>query len=492
MRIVFNDWAPDRENYMQPVTEAENVWPDAVGFAPALDFVPWALNQITGTTPNSTYGTRGTAGESVTLVGATSKIFEVTESYTADITTTSGITGSGPWDFTTFRDNVIAVRTGSPPIATPLTTVPLADFAAVTGSPPGGAETIGYVRDFLVLGATLESGTKYPNRVRWSGFNNFNTWGSDLSTQADFQDMRSDFGEVRKIVAGTDGYIFQEDAITRMSYVGPPVIFRFDQMSRTIGAQSGKSVVWSKDWCFFYSKGGFKKLDLVNGQIVDIGLNRVDEWFRKKTQLPFNSAEPHAAIDVRRQLVFWAFRDWDGTDPGATVDNDHNTVLIYHYELDRWAYMLVDTKLIGPGELSNDIADIRDNSTFVIQDTDTGYDLGFFDGFDPVGAVGDVVLASRIKTGIYGDDNQLMYIDGSRPIIETNAGEAPVVTSKCNYRNNLLHSDQSGTTGNITVNSRGRADFRVSARYVRFDVRTTGKFRRITGLEYNPRKSGGR
>lgn len=49
-------------------------------------------------------------------------------------------------------------------------------FADLAGSPPK-ARRITVVGDFIVMGNLDEGGTQYPNRVRWSGFNNSEAWG---------------------------------------------------------------------------------------------------------------------------------------------------------------------------------------------------------------------------------------------------------------------------------------------------------------------------
>ena len=83
------------------------------------------------------------------------------------------------------------------------------------------------VRDFVMLGSLTEGSTEYQYRVRWSGFNDSTDWTTDPGgTQADFQDLEAQYGEVMAIVGGEYATIFQQRAITRLTYVGPPAIFQ--------------------------------------------------------------------------------------------------------------------------------------------------------------------------------------------------------------------------------------------------------------------------
>ena len=55
------------------------------------------------------------------------------------------------------------------------------------------------------------------------------------ATQADFQDL-PDGGNVTGLVGGEYALIFQETSVRRMTYEGPPIIFRIDKIANDIGA----------------------------------------------------------------------------------------------------------------------------------------------------------------------------------------------------------------------------------------------------------------
>ena len=100
------------------------------------------------------------------------------------------------------------------------------------GSPPR-ANTCAKVNDFLVLGG--DATNLVPNRVTWSGFNDPEAWtvGAD---QSDFQDLPVPSLIIKIVpIDNNSAIIFQEKIITRMTYVGVPLIFEFEEIAENIG-----------------------------------------------------------------------------------------------------------------------------------------------------------------------------------------------------------------------------------------------------------------
>src|SRR4029077_2402588 len=109
-------------------------------------------------------------------------------------------------------------------------------------------------------------------RVRWSAINNANSWTADPTTLAGYQDLLGEGGWIQKIVGGEQGgYVIQEHAIWRMTFVGSPLIFQFDKVKTGIGAYAPQSVVSFQGMIFFLANDGFYMFDGSN--IIPIGLN---------------------------------------------------------------------------------------------------------------------------------------------------------------------------------------------------------------------------
>jgi hypothetical protein len=127
----------------------------------------------------------------------------------------------GFYRFTQFGNLAIAVNGIDAPQKFNLSSS--TNWEALGGSPPIGT-FITTVRDFVLMGKIGST----PQRIQWSPINNAEgTWGSVAATQADFQDL-PDGGNVTGLVGGEYGVIFSETAIRRMTYEGPPTVFRLD------------------------------------------------------------------------------------------------------------------------------------------------------------------------------------------------------------------------------------------------------------------------
>ena len=102
--------------------------------------------------------------------------------------------------------------------------------ASGSGTVPSKFRTSGVIRDFLVTG-NIENAK---NRVAWSGINDISTWEAGVSS-SDTQDLPGSGGQVVAITSGEVGYVFRQDQIIRMDFVGGATIFRFSVISLEIG-----------------------------------------------------------------------------------------------------------------------------------------------------------------------------------------------------------------------------------------------------------------
>jgi hypothetical protein len=180
------------------------------------------------------------------------------------------------------------------------------------------------VRDFVVSGYVNDS-TVRPNRVQWSALGDESSWANSATTQADFQDI-PDGGAVVGITGGEFGLVFMDRSIHRMSYVGSPLVFQFDNISRNQGCYEANSIIQYGGTSFFLSDNGFYACD--GQQIIPIGNEKVNRYFfddAEESLLPLMSA----AIDPFRKLVIWAY----ASNSSATVDK----FLIFNYEIGKWS-----------------------------------------------------------------------------------------------------------------------------------------------------------
>jgi hypothetical protein len=322
-KLTFGEWMPDQPGISGALSDAKNVVSQAIGYGPlpsAAIFSQAAdenlITLVAGKTP---------ASATKLFVAGTTKIYDVTGvGVLTNVSKTGGYAPNANEDrfrFTQFGNVIIGTNNNNPMQAFTLgTSTAFADLAA--GAPICKFLTV--VRDFVVTAFTTESSTVYPSRVRWSGINDETTWGSSQVTQADFQDI-PDGGQIVGIRGGEFGLVFLEKGISRMSYIGTPFIFQFDNISRNKGCIAAGSIAQVQGICFFLSDDGFYMCD---GQTVQgIGSEKIDRWFFENAdEAAFDSMS--ASIDPVRKLVIWNFRTLFA----------QRQLIIYNFRTQKWTY----------------------------------------------------------------------------------------------------------------------------------------------------------
>ena len=327
----------------------------------------------------------------------------------------------GNWRFTQFGALAIAVDGVSTPQKFNLSSG--TNFEDLGGSPPA-ASFIGTVSDFVVLAKIGNT----RQRVQWSGFNNAEApWTSDPSTQADLQDL-PDGGEVTGFVGGDIGRVFQENAIRRMSYEGPPTVFRFDKIANDLGCSVPNSIASVSDRDFFLHKSGFHML-LGAQQVVPIGRDKVDVTFWGEFD-ESNQSRCSSAIDPVRGLYVMAY-------PAHGSSGTPNRLLIYEWSKQRWTRAFVTCELIFSGVSQQSVTlEGLDSYSATLEGLPYSLDSSFWSGalsmllygFDTdhkSGSFSGQTLEATIDTGEFNPGNgSRSVIRGLRPLID---GGSPTI-----------------------------------------------------------------
>lgn len=333
-RIPLAKWTPDLFGLANPgQTDVKNVYATGSGYSPLK-----ALSVISTTGLNAkalgAISAQDSTGTTQTFAGDTSKLYKLTGATFADVSKAGGYTVSGTerWEAAQYGQRVIFTQIAAPPQKFDLGSSSL--FADLAGSPPQ-ARHIAVVRDFVVLGNTTNS----PQEVRWSGFNDSEGWSAGVN-QSDAQTLQGG-GWIQGIVGGEVGYIFQERAITRMTYIGPPLYFQFDLVEDKRGLAAPGSLIRTGSQMYFYAQDGFYMKD---GDSVSqsIGNQRVDDWFAAHIQ-PNTINSVTAGIDPANKLIFWSFLSTD-----AANLSHPDTVLIYNWQNEEFTYAKIDHELVFP------------------------------------------------------------------------------------------------------------------------------------------------
>ncbi len=384
-RIAFKDWLPDQPSILDAVSEANNVIPLAIGYGPFKSPVDYSGNASENLT--NVYATKVDNDVSV-FAGSLTKLYKLdtTDLTLDDVSKSGGYTGVNRWQFIQFGNYALAAN-GSEKIQYYDVNVSTL-FADLAASAPV-AKYVTVVRDFVV-GANIGAGTN-PSRVQWSDINDPTDWTSGAGSQSDFQDI-PDGGDITGITGGEFGIVFLEKAIVRMSYIGSPLFFQFDTISRNIGCIEGGSIAQYGGVTYFLSDDGFYSCDGQN--IIGIGAEKVDRYFYANANIG-DIDTISAAVDPERNLVTWNY---------TTVSGDR-ALLIYNYETKKWCEADTDVNYLstlatsGTSLESIDAAYNVTAGSFVVGKSYTIRSLGTTN-YTLIGAVANTVGVLFTATGV--------------------------------------------------------------------------------------------
>lgn len=333
VNIPLGEWLPDLPAALNPGCEvANNVLPSAIGYEPFSGLVgqdETVSGQVFGAKQIFDNG-----GNSMIVGGTATSLFVRRSSFT----TTTGYSNIGTgeaWDFAQFNDYVIATANANVPQY--LTDV---DSDNTWSDLPGSAPTAkrcARVGEFLMLGHV----SNVPTKIQWSHYNDPTaSWEASRLTQAGSAILPVEDGPIQRIVGGRYATIFQQRAITRLSYVGPPTVFKSDVVTTERGAVAPFAVVPVGYLTFFLAQDGFF---VTNGASVEpIGGQKVNKWFFATVDQA-TIKEVHGAVDWQNRCVIWAFRE--------AGSNNNNRLIIYNYIDGKWSTATVDTGWIFSSSL---------------------------------------------------------------------------------------------------------------------------------------------
>ena len=476
--LMFGENSPDQPALGASVTVAKNCIPQAQSYRAARDLS--ALSDALDGTALASIWAQASDENYYIFAGDATKLYQLNMSTTnwANVSQAGNYTATD-WAMAQWGDRVIAVSKDEATQYFDMGTSTL--FADLAGSPPK-AKCIGVVRDFVVLG-NVDDGTNRPNRVVWSGFNNSELWTPSLATQSDYQDLQGRGGAIQAIVPGEYGLIFQEFAITRMTYQGPPTIFRFDEVSRDRGTNAPKSVCWQGTDVYFWATDGFYHIG-ANG-LEPIGNEKIDRFVAND----FDTSMPNkfqGKVDIQKKLVVWTY---------PSLELNTQRMVVYRWDLGRWATIDLDVKLLAESKgfsFNLDTLDILlddiDSDSFPIDSSlysDAPLYLGGFDSDNKLGIFAGSRLTGTIETGEFSAPNgKRVNVTSVRPISDG------TVTLYAGTRDNQNDTYSYGT--GKTENTNGEFDFRTSSRYHRFKASISGAFEHAQGIEIFYREEGRR
>jgi hypothetical protein len=474
MRVNFGEWLPDQPGVAGALVEALNVIPQQVGYGPLSAPSEWSnaasesLNQVVSAT--------STDESNTVFAGGETKLFKLgTNRNLTDVSKAGGYTtpSDQKWRFAQFGNRLIAANGGDRLQGWLLgTSTAFADLGAAAPK----SRYVTTVRDFVVAG--FNNGTTvYPNRVEWCALGDETSWTPSATTQADYQDI-PDGGHVKGLTGGEFGLVFMDRAVVRMSYVGSPLVFQFDTISRGLGCMEAGSVVQYAGSSFFLSDDGFY---VCNGQTVQsISVEKIDRWFFNTVDISQLSTMS-AAVDPLKNLVIWAFKTVDQT----------TALLIYNFNLSKWSHAEVTLDSIA-------------SSTAITTSSSSGLTLEQLDAYGSIDTLPasldsfGYTVTSNLLTGTIG--TKIAAFSGSNltasiitPDLSMNDMPSvvtlvrPVIDSgSCSVQINSrkrLNQQTDFTGSTYSSNSDNRIGLRSAGTYHRLNVIPSGVWTSAVGLD---------
>jgi len=456
-KLTFGEWMPDQPSVSGALTDAKNVVSQAIGYGPFPTPVTFSTSNAAENL-TSLYAAKKPNGDTELFAAGASKIYTVTGVGAITQVKTGMTTGANDRvRFTQFGKTVITTNNADKLQAWTLGTS--TSFADLSATAPI-AKFITVVRDFVVCANTLET-TQQQYRVRWSALNNETDWTEDVTTQSDYQDI-PDGGQIVGIRGGEFGLVFLERAIHRMTYVGTPFIFQFDNISRNKGCMVSGSIAQYQGITFFLSDDGFYMCDGQN--VTTIGAEKVDRFFLQDAS-ESDYGTMSAAVDPIRKLVIWNYKSVNGT----------RNLLIYNFKTQKWTYGDAGTDFLSEASTATVTLEQLDSLSASIDALTTSLDSPLYIG-------GKYFLGGTLATRVmsFTGVNQTAVISTgdldigansvvtlARPIVDNGSATVAIASRT------LLNQGVSFNTA-VAASTENRVSLRSAGRYHRLKVTPTG------------------
>lgn len=488
--IAFGEWTPDQPDRKSGANEALGVISVGGHYAPFPTLSDYAgANAASDAVCLGALGVYDTNSDGTMFFGDTSKLYKLVSRVATDISKSGGYSVGTEewWQFAQFGNYVVAVADSTAPQVYQLGVS--TEFADLGGSPPQ-ATTIAAVGDFLMMGKN--------STVYWSAFNDITDWTPDPATQAGSQSLRQEHGLIRSIIGGDYAAIFQERAIRRALYVGPPTLWDFgqDPVETRRGCVGPFSAAKWGRVIFFASEDGFYVFD---GQSsTPIGYGKVDQYFSSNLNYGYRY-KVMCGVDTIRKLVVFGFP--------SGANTKISELLIYSIQDGRWTHAYDDLDYLF--DMPVDPLTVDNFHTY---ETSDNLDTSNLDAITIDSNVFDD--RRRLLAGWRGSNHRLAtYTGANRQAIVESAEFEPSpgrrgfvsevwpiaealdsnVSVSIGYKRALSGGDVSYTQS-TAVNRVGFCPQRIDARFMRarLIVAAGAAWDRLEGVHVKSRVSGGR
>jgi hypothetical protein len=486
MQIPFGEWLPDQPKHLNPgANVANNVYHAMASYKRFPSLVNYSSNNIAANAKGGG-SFRDNSNTVYNFVANTTDIYQLDGgTFTSR---KSSLTGDDTdfFTFTQFGNYVIASNGVDAPQYYLMGTS--TNFANLSSIATSGTVPVfrmsGVVRDFLVTG----NHSTATNRIQWSGINDIATWEPGTK-QSDYQDLPGSGGQITAITSGEYGYVFRQDQIIRMDYVGGATVFRLSVISPNRGAVYGQTVCQDNRRVFFYADDGFYEIQGDN--IVPIGAEKVNRFFDLDLNKAFTDRIV-SAVDPFNQLAMWLYPSASNTSNTTGICDK---IIIYNYATQKWSTADCNASLIFSQFVGAYTVELMDIISQNLENINIALDTDFWSGGQRLLGAIDSNYKAAIFSGTANvaevETSEIEIFPGSRASI---TGVRPIVDAEATVtiktRNRL--ADTATESSSVSMNSTGINPVRQSGRYFRANVKVPSGtiFNHGQGIDITAVKSG--
>lgn len=476
--IQFDNWSPDLPPYQSSLIQAKNCYPYAGFFRPFRDLSALSSSGIDAKPQGAIGFVDNRSDTPFVYVGNASKLYSYSGGSFTNKSKAGGYStlSAERWEFAVYGDKTVA--TNYTDDLQVITNGGGGDFANLSGTPPK-ARHLAIVNNFLVCGNTNDEDGVVGNRIRWSAINDITAWTVGTN-QSDYQDLeQDDGGVVRKIIGGSEyGIVIQEKAIQRMTYVGTPLVFRFDVLERNKGTNISGSVCSVGRNIFYIGKDSIYRFD--GFQSVSISEARVNKFFfdNYDSNYPENVS---ASLDIKNNCILWSF-----PTVSSEVSGTPNMILCYNFLADRWSYMEISAYQIFDSITAATTLEDLDEIYESLDEIEVTLDSPSWQGgitnlncfnsdYNLCSFEGNILTAEITSTELEFYRGRRTRLSKLRPLIDGGAATVSLGTRNLISGSVVFNPDS-------TQSASGNCAVRSNANYTRIKVKNTGNFNTISGV----------
>lgn len=485
--IPFGEWTPDQlDTFSAGATVARNCRTQGDDYIPQPDI--GAVSAALGERCMGAFACRDSMGTVHQFAGTASALFKLSgTAWTAVTRSGSGYSTSadGWWCFINFGDRVMATN-----LADYVQSFILGmdtQFSNLTAAPQCHGLVV--INNFVVAFGIVG----YNQRTQWCALNNPTDWTPSLATQADYNDILGDGGNLQWVAGSQNtGTAVMEKELWRLTYVGGGLIFQFDRIESQTGTPVPRSVAAYGAMTFYLAENGMKLFD--GTQSLPIGDGKVDKYFYSRVDRNYLRSRVMTVADPNGKAIVLGYPNSADSNDG-TITHLLVVAMTNRY---RWTEVAKNLEVLQSGLTIGLTLDnlttlygtldqvpfsfgsaVWQGGSYLLAGFDTNHKLGFFDGANLQATI--ETTEAQLNPGGFAAADSVMAI--------TDASDVQIQIGYRNGQSNVVPVTY--TAAQTPQADTGECNFEEGAKYHRARITLGGTWKVARGVEIRPISIGG-